>query len=117
MDRKELQEILDDIQYDDFYQESFEASKDYKILVDELNYADRCHKLEEQLGCPLEVVFKAIKNGIYYENNTRKIIYIRVYFTTNSYKTEFVLRDLNDDYALLSRNYKKTWWLKEDRSE
>lgn len=82
-----------------------------------INKLGKLEDLEEEIGCSLEVIFKAIKNGIYYKNNARKTIYIKVYFTTNSYKTEFVLRDLNDDYALLSRNYKKTWWLKEDRSE
>ena len=81
------------------------------------DYIGELEDLEEQLGCSLEVVFKALKNGIYiynknYEPNFRKekVLYLgneygRYYITWLGCWTEYL------------DNYKKTWWLKEDRSE
>ena len=81
------------------------------------NSLAKYRKLEEQLGCPLEVLGKALKNGIYrynknYEPNFRKekVLYLgnengRYYITWLGCWTEYL------------DNYKKTWWLKADRSE
>lgn len=82
-------------------------------FVDKLG---KIEDLEEQLGCPLEVLGKALKNGIYrynknYEPNFRKekVLFLgnengRYYITWLGCWTEYL------------DNYKKTWWLKEDRS-
>jgi len=118
--RKEIKEILDDIQYDDFYQQTFESSKEYKILVDELNYAEKCHNLEEQLGCPLEVLFvgiKAVKNGIYAKDlpNENKLKYIPT-LTLSNIGTEWYLSN-HCDFCVNVRDYKTLYWLKEDKSE
>ena len=37
-----------------------------------LQYKD----LEEQLGCPLEVVVKAVQNGVYYEDAANQMRYM-----------------------------------------
>ena len=66
--------------------------------------------LEEQLGCPLEVIIRALKDGIY---NKRGFHYEVILY-------EDVLCaypiDVYDESWELS-NYKKTFWLKEDKSE
>lgn len=81
--------------------------------------------IEEKLGCPLEVVFKALKEGFYTQtmyhsrqDNTwlgindlgyTKEIFC-MYFDENMTNTKTcVERDLKD--------YRKTWWLTGDRSE
>lgn len=86
----------------------------YPYAIDKLG---KLEDLEEQLGCSLDVVFKALKNGIYrynknYEPNFRKekVLYLgneygRYYITWLGCWTEYL------------DNYKKTWWLKADRSE
>ena len=86
--------------------------RDNQILK-ELNakYKD----LEEQLGCPLEVVLKALQNGIYYEDVANCMKYMVVDLSFN-FSGDFVLY-FDDEEYLLARNYKKTWWLKEDKSE
>ena len=33
----------------------------FKPLEEELEYADSCHKVEEQIGCPLDVVVKVLE--------------------------------------------------------
>ncbi len=83
--------------------------------------------LEQQLDCPLEcmvAVFKAMKQdhiycdigrGMYKLHNFR-LDYIDladdVYFTKSEY--HYVL---DDDCCIFVKDYKKTWWLKEDKSE
>lgn len=77
--------------------------------------------LEEELGCPLDIVFKALKNGIYTKES--------------ELDKELDLYDVRDidlrglgviskicsygecDFTRYYTDYKKTWWLKEDRSE
>lgn len=72
-------------------------------------------KLEKPLGCPLDVVFKAITNGVYYEDVANRIQYLPVelHFSLDG---DFVLF-CNDDEYLLVKNYKKTWWLMENKEE
>lgn len=71
--------------------------------------------LEEQLGCPLEVVLKALQNGIYYEDVANCMKYMVVDLHCNL-EGDFVLY-FDDEESLLVRNYKKTWWLKKNRDE
>lgn len=86
--------------------------RDNSILKDEnVKYKD----LEEQLGCPLEVVVKALKNGVYYEDVANCMKYMVVDLSFNL-EGDFVLY-FDDEERLLARNYKKTWWLKKDKSE
>ena len=39
----------------------FIAKDTFKPLEEELEYADSCHNLEEQIGCPLEAVVKVLE--------------------------------------------------------
>lgn len=104
------------------------------IYVDkELEYANKCHKLEEEIGCPLEcmvAVFNAIKqgyifcdigNGMYEEN------YIQLDYGDISIDEEPIFHNcatssnyhyvLDNDGCIFVEDYKKTWWLREDKSE
>lgn len=73
--------------------------------------------LQEQLGCPLDAFIKALKNGIWCElerNKSKEMYYCPVlangeYFLISFNQENDTIRYFND--------YKKTWWLKEDRSE
>lgn len=72
-----------------------------------LNKLGKLEDLEEQLGCPFEVIEKAIKNGIYTN------VYSGICYVTRS--DDYLL--VSDDYDVRLSDYKKTWWLKEDKSE
>ena len=92
-----------------------------------INKLGKLEDLEEELGCPLEcvvAVFKAMQqdyiycdigNGMYKLHNFR-LDYVDladdVYFTRSEY--HYVL---DDDCCIFVKDYKKTWWLKEDKSE
>lgn len=72
--------------------------------------------LQDELSCPLDVVFKALKNGCHIQDEG----YFDcpdIYF--HPLEMEFVIGWANKNnmgYELL-KDYKKTWWLKEDLSE
>lgn len=86
--------------------------KDNLILKEQNSkYTD----LEEQLRCPLEIVVKALQNGVYYEDvaNCMRYMAVDLHFNLDD---DFVL-SFDYEERLLSRNYKKTWWLKKDKSE
>ena len=77
------------------------------IIKKELDYAEKCHNLEEQLGCPLEVVEKALTNGIYINGQEGLCIVYR-------YRKMLTVNQL---LGVWIKDYKKTWWLREDKSE
>lgn len=67
--------------------------------------------LQEQIGCPLDVVLKALKYGIYQEDGgRRKLPFIEYNSGTNKFYFGF------GTYCNVE-DYKKTWWLKKDKSE
>lgn len=77
-------------------------------------------KLEEELGCPMEVVFKGLKEGIVLENG-------KLYHCSLSFHKR--QKYSNEDYILICyengesvvgvsvKQYKKTWWLKGEKNE
>ena len=90
------------------------------------NKLGRIEDLEEQIGCPLEVVFKALTNGFKFIISSHKLgtqnqrvnqmiycDYAYLYYA-NDVK-EWCISTINDYFYL--KDYKKTWWLKEDKSE
>ena len=80
------------------------------------NKLGRLEDLEDELDCPLDVVFNALKQGCYIQDEG----YFEcpdIYF--HSLEMEFVIGWANKDnmgYELL-KDYKKTWFLKGDLSE
>lgn len=91
--------------------EKIEIEYDAMILKDAIRKAKIYDSLSNELGCPLEVVFKAIEYGCHFQNGS----FIRdpnIYYHTLQY--EFVIGyDKNDgsDYEYL-KDYGKTWWLR-----
>jgi len=93
----------------------------FNYVEDELKYASKCHKLESEIDVSLETLvigFKALKNGIYYKEL--------------GLKSHYDVRGINEkgievisnlcgwgecDFVLKFSDYKKTWWLREDRSK
>lgn len=98
---------------------------EYKELI---KYRD----LEEQLGCPLEFIFKVLKaSKIYIEGmnvrseyderfkfHSKRNNYIINPYAIEGKRPEFLFIDRwSYGYDLRLKDYKKTWWLKEDKSE
>lgn len=73
-------------------------------------------QLEEQLGCPLEVRERALTNGIYIKNIDGDMVNFKVMLVYKNKELGYYFRIVNDGVVLL-KDYKKTWFLKEDKSE
>ena len=76
----------------------------------------RYKQLEEQLGCPLEVRERALTNGIYIKNIYGDMVNFKVMLVYKNKELGYYFRIINDG-AVLLKDYKKTWFLKEDKSE
>lgn len=102
------------------------------LILKELNA--KYKNLEEQLGCPLEVVVKAIRDGIYgfhkiYDGARTEEIEVFEHFevsfdgyslwneTHYEYNRDeiFKISPILNEISLY--DYKKTWWLKENHEE
>ena len=88
------------------------AIESIDYLEECIKRSDRYGELEEQIGCPIDVFFRALNEGIY--NEGMKHFNIEHYFADrNSF-------DIHYNHSVLVfkvSDYKKTWWLKADRSE
>ena len=72
------------------------------------------NELTEQLGCPLEVVFKALKEGIYcFDNDNERVRKFIAPLQYNSTTKQFYWCGNIINYPDL-KDYGKTWWLKGD---
>lgn len=74
------------------------------------NSLAKYRKLEDQLGCPLEVREKALQQGYIY-NGFTKLLYICCRYDENGC---YLTNSCNKYYL---KEYKITWWLREDKSE
>ena len=97
-----------------------EKKKQYIRLVSRLavdNKLGKLEDLEEKLGCPLEVVVKALKIGIYTNLKNWNREDLTKYFCLNLYNLETEWYLGNPIIFVNLKDYKKTWWLREDKSE
>lgn len=95
----------------DELREKLSKEPTYEELYAKLN---KYEQLEQELGCPLDVREQAFKKGFYDINGN--------YFTCEHYvpflkqmHTNGIMRGEEKRFKL--EDYKKTWWLKKDKSE
>lgn len=94
------------------------ATRDKQEFINKLG---KLEDLEEEIGCPLEVMLKVLKYGFYdkygkwYKDYDFNLKYDWLLSNPND---KYLIFDGEDIYFELKlRDYKKTWWLKEDKSE
>ena len=68
--------------------------------------------LEDELGCTLEVVFKALKEGIF---DGKWVSHWHLVY--NGFGFCWVSNNSGSGWQLYLKDYGKTWWLEGDRSE
>lgn len=86
----------------------FYVDCDLTLAIDKLG---KIEDIEVELGCPIEVLFRALNDGIWCQDRN-KLLYepLPAFRECCIYVSDF------DTYVSPS-DYKKTWWLKEDKSE
>lgn len=70
--------------------------------------------IEEELGCPLDVREQAFNNGFYDENGNHYYCEHYVPFLKQMHTTGIMA---SEEKRFNLKDYKKTWWLKKDKSE
>ena len=91
----------------------FHYEEESESIIDKLsNKLGKLEDLEEEIGCPLEIFFRALKEGIY--NEGMKHFNIEHYFVD---RNSFDIHYNHSVIVFKVSDYKKTWWLKEDKSE
>lgn len=131
MDVSRVMDEIEDALYDfDLHYQTHQ--NEIEIVRKELDYAKKCHSIESFLEFPLEIVvavFKAIAQGFIYVdiNGEERQDYVSLEYGDISpdeepymgcHPTPFNYHyTLDHDGCVFVEDYKKTWWLKEDRSE
>ena len=107
---------LVDLKYGEFlaiskeeYRKQVHEAPTYKEIYTKLG---KFEDLQDELGCPLDVVFKALKEGSIEDEDGG----IQIVGITIGGDGELYLHAINGDLYLL-KDYQKKWWLKGDRSE
>ena len=77
-----------------------------KVISELLEYKN----LEEEIGCPLEVVLRAVKQRRIWNGYTW-LLNMRLNFINDVWCLS------NGVYSVETSGYQKTWWLKEDKVE
>lgn len=92
------------------------ARSSWKTLFDQIyRKLYKLEDIEESLGVPLEVVFKALKQGIYTEKIDNTLLISKdVSLKHNGNQFVFILEHC---YCVVIKNYKKTWWLSKTKEE
>ena len=77
------------------------------------------NKLSEEFGCPLVVVFKALKDGIVYEKENKYVLIPNLIFAQllnedvdDYHFINYDLPNLENNLIVKLSDYQKTWWLK-----
>ena len=101
----------------------FFAHKELELYQNAQKYIE----LTDELGCPLEVFYELLKERNYYFEYNEKVYYNKnCYINTVNVNDGFISVSVGNeelrkkyifDVKLYFKDYKKTWWLKEDRSE
>lgn len=86
-----------------------------------INKLGKLEDIEEELGCPLEVVFRALNEGIHIQTEFLNIaikyfiLKPRLYFS-NDFKCYCLETGYGANMFKL-KDYQKTWWLKGEKDE
>jgi hypothetical protein len=88
--------------------DNYESIANSDIIKDKLG---RLEDIEEQLGCQLEVVFKALKQDYIFTKSGK---HSRLEFGTYGFEW-CICYELRTQIRVA--DYKKTWWLRKDKSE
>ena len=96
----------------------FNSKTDYNAI----QKLGKLEDIEEELGCPLEVVLKALKEGIVYEKENKYVLIPNLIFAQllnedvdDYHFINYDLPNLENNLIVKLSDYQKTWWLKGEK--
>ena len=102
-------------------QEIYEWELDrLKIIEKDLERLEKLEDIEEKLGCPLEVMFKALKQMFVFHKENEKIELLGLHIKFNELYLYGFVEDTIQAVHLSLKDYGKTWtltkeeWLEHD---
>ena len=98
---------------------NFDNSDEYKEIYNRVDNKSRIIDcMEEDLNCLLDVLFKAIQQGkIWWHEQWCKIFIVAIYEESTRPYIEVICKDYEYHRLVFIDDYKKSWWLREDKSE
>ena len=94
------------------------STKEYDLWVDEaIQKLGKLEDLEEEIGCPLEVLGKALIQNCFYVAQWNEYRETDIGFIPEEQIFVISIDEWENGNTLLLSDYKKTWWLKESKSE
>jgi hypothetical protein len=114
-----------DIKINEYDYKNYSTGTSIGACLDKLG---KLEDLEEQIGCPFDVIFKALQNGIWVKDKWQGIKHISPDELNISIRDDDVIlqelyyEDLDSVMDTTGRryygsDYQKIWWLKENREE
>lgn len=92
----------------------YNPNKELLFIGEVMNKLGKLEDLEDELGCPLEVAFKALKEEKIYFNWYGKVESDTAVSLEKDCSGVLYISTYNDLYFCL-KDYGKTWWLDSDR--
>ena len=102
---------LDNRDYDINWDYINKCKDEEKATSDCRTKLGRLEDLEDEIGCPLEVICKALKQEVIYTKFSKE----SKHFMIENRFGKYLIYD--KEWLIELKDYKKTWWLKADRSE
>ena len=87
------------------------------VSINMANKLGRLEDIEEELGCSLEVIGKMIIEGCFYDGESYRNIDIGYVFDGNEEGRVISVSEWENGHTMLLKDYKKTWWIEEDKSK
>lgn len=87
-----------------------------KVFNDAVKYR-KIKTIEEELGCSLEVIGKMIIEGCFYDGESYRNIDIGYVFDENEEGRVISVSEWENGHTMFLKDYKKTWWIEEDKSK
>lgn len=90
---------------------------------------NKLYKIKENFGCPAEVIYKALTNGVYSYVHFKRYTYsnrkgymafcnnVTLSFKDNDFILTFYNKNGQQVFVAKLKDYKKTWWLRKDMYE
>ena len=92
-------------------------SKNLPLIKEVVQDKYKLDNLIYSFGCPLKILYGILILGIWYEDESGKMVNSGVSLDTNNYNLDFVITTYDKTHSFLLSAYKTKYWLRRDKSK